>query len=258
MGIGGFNSGDVKLHISFRYHATDAEIDAWKLCLQYASDMLFYATNGEARIDEIVWANDWWASDDADAYITKSSYQSHVEQFGGLGQPSVHMYLAEDAGSSPYTVLHEFGHHALGLGDEYNSRDKAARCTNQQQTDHGCIMSDAPAYGGRPSKARIDGNGNLDEGLLREFCNSYNHVKHTNTSHFGEHGDKSCAEVIKDKFSIDVGPWNDAIVPLAIANADITWTPADSPWAISLVFDESDLAALPGSPGAIGAGPVGL
>jgi len=240
MGIGFFNGGDLKLCVSFRYHATDGEIAAWKLCFEYVSEMLFYATGGQVRIDEIVWVNDEGASDVADAFITKSAYQSHVEQLGGFGQASMPMYLGANAMVSPFEVLHELGHHVFSLGDEYRSTDAKARCTNDQTVHQGCIMSDGGTRGGKPAAAHIDDKGQLIEGYLKTFCNANNHVINTTTSHHSAHGNKSCAEVIKDEHGIDVTPWDDTIVPVSIANEPLTWTPADSSWAVVAVLEESD------------------
>lgn len=209
MGFGDFGNGHIKLRVSFGYHASAADIDAWKGCLKQASLMLFNATEGTAQFKEITILNDGAGEMQADMWIAPYGEQSyfnseHLVAAGGfLGYSDVSVTLAESAVDSPFTVLHEFGHYAFGLGDEYFDANGDAQCTALQQvvaapgsgnlnTERACIMGAVPVV--------ESGISSVDPqfGWINEFCSDANHVHNPGSSQGDLHGPKSCAAVIRE------------------------------------------------------------
>lgn len=245
MGLGNFNDGQIELWVAFRFHATDPQIEAWADCLEKTSKMLFYATNGTAQFAKIVFVNDYYGGDEADAFVRNDLTRSHVEQLGAFGQASAHMELGSDAVGDPFIVIHELGHHIFGLGDEYSSANALIKCTANQNTDEACIMSVPVAIG-------------LTAPTLTAFCDSNNHVSDNGSSQNDLHNGLSCADVIlaNPDYDIQVEPWTGGVA-IDVAHNAIAWEQAEPGWDISVVLDLDDLDAETTSAGTLGAGPLG-
>ena len=198
------------LRVTFDFPADAATVAAWKDCLEQASKMLHHATEGTVRIAEVVYANDGAGGEEADAFVSKvdgSSYFSsdHLTKPGGFfGDPSASMTIATSNVDDPFIVLHELGHYAFGLGDEYLDWDPNTRCASNQQR--------AKTPDGAGARACIMGvtvvdyqgilNTDPTQGWITEFCTDANHAPHPSTSHAVEHDvAKSCATVIQEQFS---------------------------------------------------------
>lgn len=270
MGRGTFSNGEFELFVSFRYHASPEELDKWRVCLTRVSEMLHYATHGDARFSTIYYANDFYGESSADAFVRADLIQSHVVVPNAFGKESQHMHLAASAAASPFIVLHEFGHHVFGLGDEYNAN--GPMCTAQQRdkvivgpgdaADEACIMGSTPkTYSGtypRTDRIAYDAVAQtwvVEKGWIREFCNPLNHVADNGSSQNALHEvpgqpnrGKSCAEVIQDQHTIRVEPWTGPNLAEDDHQAP-QWLAADLTLDAALLLDDYVTAA----PGAVAA-----
>ena len=126
MGTGSYNNGKFTLYLSIRYNVNNTALTAWKNTFAAASQRLFNATG--MQIGTLFYkVNDLSANANADAYILKStgSHPPAAAAINKLGQPGYHMTLFSD--DTPYTIVHEMGHYALGLYDEWQVRDPSYR-----------------------------------------------------------------------------------------------------------------------------------
>ncbi|MGB8331679.1 MAG: hypothetical protein WCE62_16245 [Polyangiales bacterium] len=222
MGYGTFGGGDVELIVSVRYKADSATLAAWADCFEEASKILHATTGGAVRFARIYLYNDdtWWLAPDADVWlldpqsgITSYFDTEHPDALGEevFGESNIKMALADTAVKSPFTVLHEFGHYAFGLGDEYiGASGKDLQCAGD--ADPACIMGAKPKWvgGSKPNVPFITATG-PDWGRIIEFCNDANHRADADSNHNQVHPDlaapgkgKSCAAVILDTRGVQV------------------------------------------------------
>ena len=275
MGIGSFTNGKIELNLSFRYHAQPAEVEQWKASFERASQMLFNATNGTARISRIVLSNDSYGWEEADAWLypngNQSSFGHTVTDEGAFGYSDVHMTLAINAASSPFQILHELGHYVFTLGDEY-SGDGTIQCTANQQvapgyvdsggawvpptgTEHACIMGATPvASWNYHSTDLITYDNATNEwvaqpGWITEFCTKANHDSDNGSSHNQLHAvpgtggakGRSCQEVMTALYPVHVvsGAKNAEL----INDHDVIWEQAEGTWSVAPTLDAADWVA---------------
>ncbi|MGB5701712.1 MAG: vWA domain-containing protein [Polyangiales bacterium] len=257
MGHGNFGSnGEIVLRVTFGFQADAADLAAWTTCFEHASKMLYHATSGTARIAQVVYANDSTGGTSADAWITEYGWsyfdaQHPGEPEGFFGTDDISMTLSSTAASKPFEVLHEFGHYAFGLGDEYSPTDSRIKCTAKQQqlvapgvdnpnVEQACIM------GARPINNSGYSSTDPVHGWITEFCNEANHLHNPGTSHAIEHGDKSCEEVIQQLYpNVEIArgsPKRDFT-----AFSAPVWTPADPGSEIVLVANGAEFGPAAGA-----------
>jgi hypothetical protein len=157
-----FSDSKLNLMVSIRHSASEAVIEQWKKSFLQASKILFHATNGQLQFGTIQYANNSLGSSDADAFLYECS---------GKSSTGSKMYLCGDERFRPYTIVHELGHYAFELGDEYKTQsDDVAFCSNDPNTQR-CIMEHKAEFGDS-----IDaGTGLLTLGTVNEFCDESNH-----------------------------------------------------------------------------------
>ena len=121
MGIGTYNNGKFTLYLSIRYNVNNKNLTAWQNAFAAASQKLFNAT-GMQIATFFYKVNDLSANADADAYLlnAKPAGYAAAAAINKLGQPGYHMALFSD--DDPYTIVHEMGHYALGLYDEWQAQ----------------------------------------------------------------------------------------------------------------------------------------
>ena len=151
-GTGTFKDGKFNFCVSIRFVATPTQIQRIKDVLQAANPILFDATDGQHQLGTISIINNSGASDQADLWILPSSGRGNASDFG-YGIRGRHITLFFSTHYQDRTILdgaltfvHEFGHHAYDLGDEYRKPgpgEPAARCAGDERTSptlNYCIM----------------------------------------------------------------------------------------------------------------------
>ena len=144
MGTGSYNNGKFTLYLSIRYNVNNTALNAWKNTFAAASQKLFNATG--MQIGTLFYkVNDLSTNGKADAYLLRAKPAGYnaVAAINKLGQSGYRMTLFSD--DDAYTIVHEMGHYALGLYDEWQARNPvtgtwvAAHCTGDPAAG-ACIM----------------------------------------------------------------------------------------------------------------------
>ncbi len=119
MGTGSFDNSNFNFVIVAPHTWTVAEKAEWQALFIDASRALYEASEGQLSFGKIFMANEGWGLGLAEFVVhdfPSTAYATHGG-YGTLGL-SVQLFSDERLGD-PRTIVHEFGHHAFGLGDEY-------------------------------------------------------------------------------------------------------------------------------------------
>jgi uncharacterized protein YegL len=186
MGTGFLNeaTGKIDLILSVQHDASTGVLDAWEAAFEQASRLLYDATDGQHQFGNIYVYNDDEAGNlaggNADAWLMPNdggSNPSHVNNYGQdtipFGTSGVNMILYHDERFRPFAIVHEFGHYAYDLLDEYIQEN------GLNPPDAVCIGP--TGFDGNPAKAcimeaawqrgdQINASGHVDEGTVSEFC----------------------------------------------------------------------------------------
>lgn len=189
-GSGRFVNGRFDLFVTLGWNASAADITDVQNRLTQASQLLYDATEGQARLGTIYLYNNNTGLEFADILITDSRGMAAAPtanatgaDLGIFGQ-SLDLFTFDDIYQAPgdperftfYTVAHELAHYLFDVRDEYTGSGGAAECTSgAAQT--ACLMDNY--------KARD----------LDEFCHAANHDPDNDTFQEGAHGE-SCWETI--------------------------------------------------------------
>ncbi len=181
-GNGKFKNGKFDFCVSVRFNATPAQLDRIKSVFDLASFILFDATDGNHQFGTITIVNNSGAGTAADFWIHPGSGNAYssLNLFGFWGQHATLFYDSDFADINKtevnaHTVVHEFGHLAYNLYDEYKGLGaffipSAAECAppgSDTPTLNYCIM-DAYAHRGLALTNPL-------EISLNEFCSASNH-----------------------------------------------------------------------------------
>jgi hypothetical protein len=145
MGAGRFNptTQKFKLILSLR-HGDLLQLSQWEDAFEQASELLHSATDEQHQFGEIHVATHGTGGRNADAWLMPGSGDSRPGAIPGLVNPdeTIHQTLYADGRTRPVSViLHEFGHYAYGLYEEYSDLSGAvgsAACLGSGA--NGCIM----------------------------------------------------------------------------------------------------------------------
>jgi hypothetical protein len=116
MGIFFPAEGRFDLILSVRY-GTTAHLAQWKIAMQRASEMLFFATDGQHQLGQIFICPDRRGGGVADLWLFEDTGTSTAN--ARIWLPGTHVELMHDERWHPFTILHELGHYLYGLRDEY-------------------------------------------------------------------------------------------------------------------------------------------
>ena len=120
MGTGSFNNSKFNFVIAAPHVWEDLnEKYEWQARFIEASRALYEASEGQLSFGQIFMADEGWGLGHAEFTLHSfpaTAYATHG-LYGILGY-SVQLFSDERTGD-PRTIVHEFGHHAFGLGDEY-------------------------------------------------------------------------------------------------------------------------------------------
>ncbi len=184
-GNGKFKDGKFDFCISVRFNASAAQLQQIRTVFEDASRVLNDATDGHHRFGTITLVNNSGAGQAADFWILPGSGRAYAPFFGdinyGVWGQHVTLYYNSNFGDTSlgdglaYTIVHEFGHLAYGLNDEYSGPNLfsgfAAECAapdTAPATLSFCIMDNYFARGTRVLSSNYS---------LNEFCSASNHDK---------------------------------------------------------------------------------
>ena len=181
-GNGKFKDGAFDFCVSVRFNATSAQLDQIRNVFQQASFILHDVTDGAHRFGTITVVNNSGAGEAADFWVNPGNDRAYAPGFGvgvrfGVWGQHVMMYYDSNFGDTSlgeglaYTVVHEFGHLAYALADEYWGPSpfnffnaECAAPALESSTLNFCIMDNYFNRGGRPANY-----------TLNEFCSLGNH-----------------------------------------------------------------------------------
>ncbi|MCO6454334.1 MAG: hypothetical protein J5I93_03375 [Pirellulaceae bacterium] len=229
MGDGYFAPADntFRLFVSLRFEATEADLQAWEKSFRQASVLLHKATNGQMRFGRVDVYNNRAGGDKADAYGSRLIGSANTNLIPGLGIVGGRMNLLAHVPWHPYTIIHEFGHYALGLYDEYEP--VPAQCSGDP--DQGvCIMEH-----GRQHGDRIDEEGNIVLGKVHQFCDAATHRIYGPATEQHINNDEACWETIQKLHPLVTIPPNTPAGPMPGPPEPLEWC---------LIPDESRFALL--------------
>lgn len=134
-GSGELADGKFDLSLSVRFDATDAELQEVREKFQQASELLYDATDGQHEFGEIRTCNNSRGGRNADIWLRDDGIRSYVPNpIPGLGNAGSQIHLStknllDDVSADAdgrHVLVHEFGHYAYGIYDEYSGPGGAA------------------------------------------------------------------------------------------------------------------------------------
>jgi len=118
------DTGELDFVINFRYVPTAADITRVKDEVRQAADRICDATEGQVRFGDVRLTGGAASEDEADIWILPQDGRSAVSFYSNgsnLGSTGRHINLFQ-GGISDTVIAHELGHHAFGLGDQYDEQ----------------------------------------------------------------------------------------------------------------------------------------
>lgn len=199
------NDGSLDFQVNFRYPPTPAQIERMKTAIRDANTRICDATDGQVRLRNVRLTAGAVDEDRAGIWEhveTARSGVSFSSDGSSLGTLGSHIDLFQ-GGVFGNVIAHELGHHAFGLGDEYDEQQRFS--INDSCGIGGCF--------GGPMDAR---NATMmqDDGQT-EFCVAANH---------------------------DTARGNNVACPPAVAATRINIDASLDPMAPVLVFDSSNFS----------------
>lgn len=171
MGIGRLVGDHFDIIVSLRHNAAQGRVDEWEASFAQASQLLWDATDGQHRLGTVWVCNNSSGGRNADAWLLEPDGRS-VSAISGLGSETAHMTLYGDERFKPFIIIHEFGHYAYGVFDEYEGSAGPAECIGGTTSD-ACIMETGWGDGDRFGNTATGGA--LVSGRVSEFCVAGNH-----------------------------------------------------------------------------------
>jgi len=218
MGMGRLDGDRFNLIVSLRHNATNARLNEWQASFDRASRLLFDATDGQHQFGTIYVCNNASGGRNADAWLLDEDGRSS-SNVSALGAETGHMTLFGDERFKPFVIIHEFGHYAYGVYDEYTGSAGAANCIGGTTSD-ACIMESSWADGDRFGYDATGGA--LVVGRVSEFCVSGNHDPDGDTFQDQNHG-VSCWETMVSSFPELSAPAETPTAPAPSGATAINW-----------------------------------
>lgn len=234
MGIGRLVGNRFNLIVSLRHNADAARLGEWRTSFERASQLLLDATDGQHQFGTIFVCNNSSGGRNADTWLLDPDGRS-FSNVRGLGSETAHMTLYGDERFKPFIVIHEFGHYAYGVYDEYTGSSGAAECIGGTTSD-ACIMEAGWGDGDRFGNTATGGA--LVLGRVSEFCVAGNHDPDGDTDQDSING-QSCWETMVATFPGLVGPAGPPTATAPGGAAAIGWIVLAPEQRFVLVVDRS-------------------
>ncbi|MGE0132824.1 MAG: VWA domain-containing protein [Blastocatellales bacterium] len=124
-GAGRINSdGTMDFEVNFRFPPTTQQVEDLKEAIRQANDLICDATDGQIRFGDVRITAGAVREDKADIWVMAEQGRSVVSFYpdgSSLGRDGNHIILYQ-GGINGDVIAHELGHHAFGLGDEYDEQ----------------------------------------------------------------------------------------------------------------------------------------
>lgn len=118
-------TGRMTLQVAFRQPPTYEDLAETQAALTRTAALICDATEGQVRIAQVRFAASPAAEDEAGVWISEDAVASggpYDADGGSLHRLGAHMDVFESARLRPDRLAHLLGHHAFGLGDEYDDQ----------------------------------------------------------------------------------------------------------------------------------------
>lgn len=133
----------LNLRASIEWDAGSTEFRRYEDRLTDMSELLHNATDGQFVVERLAIIDDGRHWDEADVRIYANLNQPSVASKDGIFGAGGRIRMNPNDAHYPGTLLHEIGHYAFGLGDEYEATDEwdpdngPTRCTLRSTDDAG-------------------------------------------------------------------------------------------------------------------------
>ena len=120
-------NGDVFFNVHFRFPPTTQQITDVRAAIDMMSFGVCDATDGQMRVKTVTLSQGEPNEDKGDFWLHALPGRSGLSFFAdgsNLGRLGSHVDMFSGAILVPDVYLHEFGHHAWGLGDEYDEQNR--------------------------------------------------------------------------------------------------------------------------------------
>lgn len=135
----GYRDGQfLNFQLTADYALTAADKGLWQRAFTKASEILWNASEGQLRFGTIWYTDENRGAANAEYVLNANTGGRALGTFGGFGVSGKAIFQPAYAQSQVLTLLHEFGHHAFKLGEEYaDSEGLAIDRTTTLPTGHG-------------------------------------------------------------------------------------------------------------------------
>jgi hypothetical protein len=191
------STGTWNIIVSLSWEASPSELADIEARFTSASELLHDVTDGAMRFGTVTIFDGGVGKEFADVDITQGAGGASAPSGPGVFGVSFHLFTDDDiypqAGSPEadtwQTIVHEFGHYALNVKDEYSGSGTSAECVVPTPAT-ACIMDNykAPAYQD-----------------ASELCWSGNHDPDADTHQESIHG-QSCWDRLDDLYPLITAP----------------------------------------------------
>ncbi len=235
-----------QLAVSAQFDAPACVLEQWRRAFNEASKTLYVASNGYFRFETIRVSNRIGNADLADA---------HLQAFSGSSGSDGHlsccgkMSLCHDDRLSPFVILHEFGHYAFWLGEEYDTRapDYVPLCTKARNLTRACFME----FHRKDGQLLFENGLEEQPGWVSEFCcKETPHDEVIWSIQNDVHQGHSCWHVIHELYpNVPIPIPLPHRAPLSIGYVDIQWNETvDGPFLAVALDLSKQLLELLGKP----------
>lgn len=135
-------NGSMEFEVNFRYPPTTQQIEESKLALTQMSQMICDATDGQVQVTDIRLTGGQVEEDAAAFWYHASAFRSggFINNDGSsLSTLGDHLDIAGGAQFRGDILAHEMGHHAFGLGEQYEEQRRWSGCGIGQGFEYDAI-----------------------------------------------------------------------------------------------------------------------
>jgi hypothetical protein len=170
----------LSLVISIEWDATANDVRRFTDRLTEMAELLYNATDGQFLVEHLAVYDNRRRWDDADIRIYANLNQHSVADVAGLFTSTGHIYLNPNDAHEPSVTLHELGHYAFGVYDEY----KAGPDWEPSDGPHVCTLASLEdgsdfSEGGSKDSCLMRGARNAE---VKKICSTHPANPHATTT----------------------------------------------------------------------------
>ena len=185
----GFN-----LVVSIEWDATAEEIRRFSDRLREMSELLFNATDGQFLVERLTVLDNGRGWSDADIRIYANLNQHSQADVGALFSSDGHIYMNPEDSHEPAVPLHELGHFAFNVRDEYKAGDDWEESDGPAVCTHASLGSGVFGANGTKDACLMRGARNAE---LKKICSSHPSNPHVT---YTAQGARNCWSVILERY----------------------------------------------------------